>query len=106
MKFRVVWFPQVGHKPFCHRVQSYDDGKALCNALAEYDLFLLEHRHRPDFSNAGAVQFHDQVHTGGEWHDCPEDEADWADELEEMRAKKPTLKRKVGGRVVPRNQSA
>lgn len=71
MKYRIWWIPQVPGTPFHHDVDSPLQAKTMLHVLAMYDLFLLEHNHRVDFSNVGGLQYFDEQEN--EWFD-------WEDE--------------------------
>lgn len=62
---RVYWIPQVPMQAFHHEVKSPKEAKLILDALAQYDLFLLEYELREDFSNAGGLV----VFEDGEWVD-------------------------------------
>ncbi len=76
-------------KSFTVSVASIDEGRKLCDVLAAYDLFQLEHRVKPDFCNAGGVRMRHPIGTDGEWWDVPDDEDELADVLAEC-SKSPT----------------
>lgn len=75
-KFRVWWIPQVPMEPFHFTVPSYAAGLMLCDALGQYDAFQLENNIKPDYSNAGGIEYSDPVLTEGEWWELDEDEAE------------------------------
>ncbi|MES3028545.1 MAG: superinfection exclusion protein [Pseudomonadota bacterium] len=75
-EFKVWWVPQIPMEAFEWSVPDYAAGVALCDALAEYDAFQLRHRVKPDYCNAGGVQWRDSDATGGEWEDLEPDEAE------------------------------
>lgn len=56
VEYRVWWIPQIPGKPFEVPVESPEQGKWLCDVLADYDLFQYENRIKPDYANAGGVQ--------------------------------------------------
>ena len=61
--------------------------KLLVNALAEYDLFQLKNKIKPDYCNAGGADWLHLELTGSEWLDIDlEDESD-CDEVEAAIAK-------------------
>jgi hypothetical protein len=67
---KVWWIPQVPMKPFEVPVTSVDQGRWLCDVLADYDLFQYENRVKPDYASAGGVvRFVD-----GEWEDIEEED--------------------------------
>jgi hypothetical protein len=74
---RVWWTPQVPCKAFEVDVPSLAAASLLLDTLAQYDLFQLEHRIKPDFCNAGGLIEFD----GEEWIDwyCPETSDDFDD---------------------------
>ena len=87
IKLRVWWIPQIPMVPFFYHVPSIDAGRLLLGALAEYDLFQLEHRVKPDFSNTGGMAWHHPQLTEDEWWDFdPLDEFD-REEVEEAISK-------------------
>jgi hypothetical protein len=70
-EFQVWWIPQIGHglTPFVWPVPSLEVGMMLCDALAQYDLYQFRNRIKPDYCNAGNVQWRHPILTEGEWHD-------------------------------------
>ncbi len=89
IELRVWWMPQVPMPPFVYPVPTLQAAKMLCEALAQYDLFQLENKVKPDYSNAGGASWRHAELTGGEWHDFdPEDEGD-CEEVEAAIAKAP-----------------
>ena len=78
VKLKVWWCPQVPMQPFEVFVATREEGKALCDILARYDLFQLKHNIKPDFCNAGGVSYLDH---DGEWYDVPDDDDEWEDIL-------------------------
>jgi hypothetical protein len=61
---------------FEYPVPDIATGALLCDALAKYDLFQLEHRVKPDYANVGGIVYLDK---DNEWTDVdPEDEDDVA----------------------------
>jgi len=71
MKLRIYWFPNIPCKAFHFPVNTLEEAVAVNNALANYDLFLLEHRHRRDYANAGGLEI---------WNPDEEEWEDWYDE--------------------------
>jgi len=69
---RVWWIPQVPMPAFHVSVPDNKTGKLVLDALAEYDLFQLKHKVKPDFFNAGGLECFSQD-GDGEW-------CDWYDE--------------------------
>jgi hypothetical protein len=59
---RVWWIPQMGMdgKPFIREVENVKEGWKLINILADYDLYQLENRIKPDYSNAGGLEYLDE----------------------------------------------
>ena len=76
----VWWIPQVPMKSFNVTIDSIQQGRFLLKALAEYDLFQLENRVKPDFCNAGGIAYKHPSLTEGEWWDFPDDD----DEVEDL----------------------
>jgi len=73
---RVWWVPQVPCKAFQFPVDSAKEGWVLTNALAQYDLFQLEHNIKPDYCNAGGLN----VFEDGEWCEWYSEDGDELDE--------------------------
>lgn len=70
---RVWWKPQVPmDQSFFAEVTTITEALRLYDTLANYDLFQLANRIKPDYSNAGGIQTWDKEH--GEWEDCDDDE--------------------------------
>ena len=87
VELRVWWIPQVPMAAFLYRVPSIEAGEMLCDALARYDLFQLEHRVKADFSNVGGMSWRHAKYTEGEWVDFdPTDEFDREEVTEAMVA--------------------
>lgn len=68
---RVWWIPQVPMEPFYVAVPDVKTADLVLNCLAQYDLFQLKHRVKPDFCNAGGLECYSQDDDGEwcEWHD-------------------------------------
>lgn len=56
-EIKVWWIPQVPGKPFEVKVPDLDTAILMCNTLADYDLFQFHNRIKPDYSNAGGIQY-------------------------------------------------
>lgn len=73
---RVWWIPQVPGKQFWWPVRDLREANLLLDVLAEYDLFQLKHRIKPDYCNAGGLVVWDER--------CPDDNGNcwvtWSDE--------------------------
>ena len=69
MKFRIWWLPQVGVgiKSFYKEVSSFDEGQLICDILADYDLYQLNNSIKPDYCNAGGIQYFDE--NDQDWYD-------------------------------------
>lgn len=94
MALRVWWIPQVGAgiESFKVEVNSVREGVLLLNTLANYDLYQLENRIKPDYCNTGGLQMLED----GEWvdweiddpqigyYDDPEEYIEFIDMTEEM----------------------
>jgi len=70
-KLRVWWIPQVPMTGFHVHVESVEDAMLILKVLADYDLFLLKHRLRRNFSNGGGLEVFDTKDTtdstSGSW---------------------------------------
>ncbi len=86
---RVWWIPQVPMTPFRQPVSSVAEAKLLLDTLARYDAFQLEHRVKPDYSNAGGLE----VFEDGEWTDWYDEDGNDIDSIESGAA--PTVGRKA-----------
>jgi hypothetical protein len=75
---RVWWIPQVPMEAFHFPVASAHEAKLILDTLANYDLFQLEHRIKPDFSNAGGLE----VFQDGEWMEWEDENGSDIDEFE------------------------
>jgi hypothetical protein len=53
---QVWWIPQVPMKPFTVEVASVEMGAKLLTVLADYDLFQLKNRIKPDYCNVGGLE--------------------------------------------------
>ena len=74
---RVWWIPQVPGESFIVYVDTIDEGRKVCEILAEYDLFQFNKNVKPDYSNAGGVQVYEADGNGGiDWFDAYNDEGD------------------------------
>ena len=78
-KLRVWWIPQVPMNPFYVDVRTIREAKLLLKALAEYDLFQLANKIKPDFCNAGGLQEWED----GEWIEWYDDDGNDIDETEQ-----------------------
>lgn len=76
-KLKVWWIPQVPGEMFFVSVGSVAEGVKIMDVLAEYDLFQLENRIKPDYCNAGGLLMLDT----DDKDDGPEGSwVDWCDE--------------------------
>lgn len=66
-KFRVWHIPQVPGKPFYIYTDDIREAKKFLDVLSAYDLFQLENKIKPDFTNVNGVQMWDE--TENEWFD-------------------------------------
>lgn len=66
-KLRVWWIPQVPGEAFYMPVDNVVEGKLLLDTLAQYDLFQYDNRIKPDYANAGGLQYLDEE--DNEWWD-------------------------------------
>jgi hypothetical protein len=76
-EFRVWWVPQVPMEAFYHPVPDLKTGKLLDCALGRYDLFQFEQGVKPDYANAGGVEWRHPEVTAGEWESIEDDEAEY-----------------------------
>lgn len=60
---RLWWIPQVPGKPFYVEVASEAEAILVYDTLTRYDEFQYENFIKPDYSNAGGLEFY----YGGEW---------------------------------------
>jgi len=68
-----VWHcPQIPCTPFHVEVDSPAQAKRLIRALADYDLFQLEHDIKPDYCNGSGLE----VFENGEWCEWIDPETD------------------------------
>lgn len=85
-KLKVWWKPQVPMKSFEFDVSSIEEGRKFLRVLADYDLFQLANRIKPDYSNAGGIVCSHPAIENGDWIDAPTDEdefAEWMKEIED-----------------------
>ncbi len=96
---RVWWIPQIPGRPFHMPVESIEHGALLLHTLAQYDLFQLANRIKPDYCNAGGVEvFDSSMIVDGDcdgwidWspdeddeHWCCDDALNWANEKKLMQ---------------------
>jgi hypothetical protein len=78
MKLRIYWFPNVPCKAFHVEVFSVEEAILINNTLAEYDLFLYNNKHRPDYCNTGGLQVWNE--NDQEWEDWYNEEGESFDE--------------------------
>ena len=64
-KLRIAHYPQIPCTPFYVEVAGLNDARRMMQTLAEYDLFQLTHRIKPDFCNMQTLEMYDGV--AGEW---------------------------------------
>lgn len=74
MRLRVWHIPQVPGKPFYVYTDDIREAKKIMDILAAYDLFQLENRIKPDFTNVNGVQM---------WDEAENDWIDWDIETED-----------------------
>ncbi len=67
---RVWHIPQIPCKPFHVAVTSPREAALMLRVLADYDLFQLEQRIKPDYSNAQGLE----VFEDGEWCEWCDDD--------------------------------
>ena len=64
-KFRVWWIPNPPREPFHREVDTKAEAQAVCDLLADYDLYLSEEH---IFANAGGIE----ERVDGEWEEIEE----------------------------------
>lgn len=73
-QLRIYWIPQIPLKPgeaaFTCFVNSAIEAKKILETLALYDIYQMEHKIKPDFSNVGGLE----IYSEGEW-------IEWYDEV-------------------------
>lgn len=72
---RVWHIPQIPGNAFFVRVASFEEADLVLRVLAEYDLFQLHNRIKPDYSSAQGVEvyrFADVI--GEDWEEVEDDE--------------------------------
>lgn len=80
-EFRVWWIPQIPMKPFTVDIGSIEEGRKICEVLADYDLFQFENKVKPDYCNSGGIEFKFDPLTDGEWHSFPDEDDDEAEDI-------------------------
>ena len=71
-KLQVWWIPQVPCKSFKVPVSSLEEARLVLDTLGMYDLFQLDNKIKPDYSNAGGLQIFNEKEN--EWEDWWDDE--------------------------------
>jgi len=75
--------PQVPrNKTFEIFVYDPRHGKMLLDLLAHYDLWLLHHKFKPDYSNAGGLSRLQIVDDKEDWYDWDDEDNNTIDEVE------------------------
>lgn len=84
-EMKAWWIPQIPGEPFEVPVTTLIEAKLLLEALANYDLFQLAHRIKPDYCNMGGLVIWD----GTDWTDWHSDEGRdiYEYELQELRVR-------------------
>lgn len=85
VEYEVWWIPQVPMEPFTFAVPDFETGLLFLDVLAKYDLFQLEKRVKPDYSNTGGLRYrfvdrHNPNAEPGEWEEI--DDGDEYDVIE------------------------
>lgn len=69
-KLRVSHFPQIPCKAFTVDVKNLEEAKKISDVLANYDLFQLENRIKPDYANATVIEeFDEETREWVSWRD-------------------------------------
>jgi hypothetical protein len=74
---QVWWIPQIPGEMFTVPVATVEEGAKLLRVLAEYDLFQLRHRIKPDYANVGGLR---RWCEEGDWEDW--DDPETGDDLD------------------------
>lgn len=74
---RVWHIPQVPMQAFHVDVRSADEARKIIETLAKYDLFQLENRIKPDYSNASGLEIFDGI----AWCEWEDDEGNTIDDV-------------------------
>lgn len=82
MKLRIWWIPQVPMKAFHAEVPTLAEAKRTLTVLANYDIFQLTNKVKPDFSNAGGLE----VLEDGEWIDWENEDGYGIDDISLIEA--------------------
>ena len=77
-QLRVWHIPQLPMKPFRVYIKSPEEAKMILEVLAVYDLFQLENKIKPDYSNAQGLE----VYEDGEWSEWMDGEGNDIDGAE------------------------
>ena len=83
---RVWWIPQVPMKSFVYPVETIKEAKRVLDMLAQYDLFQLEHRVKPDYANVGGLQIYGydgETEKSMSWIDWYNDDGEEIDDVDE-----------------------
>ena len=78
---RAWHIPQAPGAVFPVNVSSLPEARRMLTALADYDLFQLRHRIKPDYCNAQGLE----VYEGGGWSEWEDEEGDNVGDLPEVR---------------------
>lgn len=84
-KWRIWWVPQVPMKAFEREVPDLATAEVLISTLANYDTFQFENNIKPDYCNAGGIQYSHPLIDEGDWIELEDDEHDRAAQIEEIR---------------------
>ena len=88
VKLRVWWIPQVPMTPFFVPVATIEEGKKICEVLADYDQFQFNNRIKPDYCNAGGMSFCAGDNKWSDFDPCDEDDLESAkQEISEIEAR-------------------
>ena len=70
MELRVWWIPQVPGHPMYVPVNSLEEARLILDTLALYDKFQVEQNVKPDYSNAGGLEYFDEeTKEWSDWYD-------------------------------------
>ena len=84
---RVWHIPQIPGKQFFVPVKDIEQAKLVQDALADYDLFQLANRIKPDYANASGLMIYEDYGAGPEWIEWYDDEGNGIDDYELFEGK-------------------
>ena len=64
---RVWWIPQIPGEPFYVPVKNLEEAKLIMDTLAKYDIFQFENNIKPDYCNAGDLEYYEVDYGWIDW---------------------------------------